>query len=138
VALRNPGTRLHLVQLIAVLADPELQRREWVTGRPGWEQWADEFYDDVNDGLSAVESADGAVDPYDAIGDTLRDAREAEVLLRLLEIVNDANRDRTLPSREAAALAFQHPRWPDVIQAAAAARAVLDDLLPDQPPAFAP
>lgn len=126
--LRSPNARIALVHLIDLLADPDRHRREWVLGRPGWEEWADEFYDDLNDGLSALESADGSIDPHAAIGDTLRSAQEADVLaplLRLLDPVDADRADRSLPSRRAAELAVEHPLWTQLVEAAAAARAVL-------------
>lgn len=135
MAVRYPEVRADLVHLVAMLADPERQQREWVNGRQGWEPWADEFYDDLNDGYAAVERADGEIDPYAAVGDTLNDDREAKAvkpLLDLLEVVNRGGADGSLSSCEAAALTLQHPQWEQVVAAARHARAVLDDALPEE------
>lgn len=132
--MKYPDVRADLVHLVAMLADPERQHQEWVIGRPGWEPWADEFSDDINDGYAAVEGPIGEIDLSASIGETLANAREAEALrplFALLEVVDQDVSTRSLPSRDAAALTVRHPRWGEVVAVAQRARAVLDDTVSD-------
>jgi hypothetical protein len=114
VVLKFPNQHLEIIELLHDLIDP-VTNEVWLTDSDplntfdGWWNWLDDLFP--------------ANKPYERIGSSLRDKREARAVAAFLD-------ERASLYAELGDVGYaayrSHKRWPKVVQAAANAIAVLD------------
>ncbi len=121
--------RTNVRSALHMLSDPVFQQERWAAGVPGYGDVTDAVYRLVEDTWLDNWSAE----KY--IGTVFRDAEEAALVdaavLRVLRILHQVGADAP------AGAYFQHPGWPEAVQAAREAHvrlAVADGDSPDVPP----
>lgn len=114
-----PEMRAEVIEAVRALSDLEHQRRVWVRRELPHPGYHDDFALNLNvlyDDTSVLE------DPAAAIGDVLRDDREARALAPLRDSLEDLLAKHPHLTDEQY---LDTPEWPTVLATAAAALAVL-------------
>jgi hypothetical protein len=117
-SLKLPQWRCELMETLKELADPVYQQKAWIEGKLDKDKvvGAQQVYH------SLFEDLDLHSDPQAAIGAFLFDAAELAALAPVIEPLAAICEEVGEPTSQAF---VSHPLWPDVVGAAAKARALL-------------
>ncbi|MEZ5376724.1 MAG: hypothetical protein R2733_09465 [Acidimicrobiales bacterium] len=116
-----PSVRGQLVQALATLADPLWQRQTWVGHQPPWDAVSD-FDTDVGelyDGVSVLP------DPRQMLGRVLLNEHEVEAIARLGRAIDAIHNKYGKDTTGRDAEIIEDPLWPEVLDSARAALAML-------------
>jgi hypothetical protein len=117
--VKYPQMRTWVIEAVKTFADPQYQRRMWVDERGQHP----EIIETLDANLAVLyDDTEVARDPSRSIGITLRNNDEAWAIKRLASVL-DSLIDKVGATDDATYLA--DPRWPEVVQAAQEALAVL-------------
>jgi hypothetical protein len=117
-SLKLPQWRCELMETLKELADPVYQQKAWIEGKLDKDKviGARQVYHSLFEDLDLVS------DPQAAIGSFLFDAAELASLTPVLEPLSAICEEVGEPTSQAW---VDHPRWSEVVAAAAVARAML-------------